>query len=129
MADDKPPAPDSGGDKTDSARLDALEQRESRVEGLLEQVLERLPGKPAPDDTGDGTGGQPPPPDISSAVRAEIEAAQQRQAEQDRAKADADWRASVDEQLEKLKPEQRPRMPQTGLRGRLQRAMFGSEDR
>lgn len=138
MADDKGNAPETGEPATDSdaTRLDRLEHQQAETQGLVRQILDRLPGGPEVDDRRSqpqGTNGEPPAQDIASQVRAEIEAAKKRQADADKAKADADsdasWRAGVDEQLEKLKPEQRPRQVTPGIRGRLQRAMFGEDSR
>lgn len=123
-----PPAdpPADEGPKVDE-RMDRIEATQREQGGMLEKILERLPGKPEGDPKPDSDPAKGEPADIQSAVRREIAAARQREEAEARAKGDADWRAHVDEALETLKPEKPPREPQTGVKGKLQRAMFGSD--
>jgi hypothetical protein len=136
-ADPQPPAappegdpPAEGGPKLED-RVGALEGDVAETKGMVAKILERLPGGdpqpgPAPASGSGAPAGQPA--DIQSLVRQEIADAKERQAAEDRARGDADWRSKVDQTLESLKPEKPPREPQTGLRGRLQRATIGKQD-
>lgn len=131
--DPKPDGEPPDGDRMSKIEAEQAEQKATLAEhgGMLTKILDRLPGKPpdpapAPGDP-PPKGPNAPPEDIQGTVRREIEAANKRAADEAKAKGEADWRASVDETLEKLKPETAPREPQAGVRGRLQRAMFGSD--
>ena len=132
MADDTDTTTADTGESSD-ARLDALESRQDGMDSKLDRILELLPGSGpktgASSSGGDGgSGTDAGTPDIQSQVRAEIAAAQQRQQDEARAKGDADWRTSVEERLEQLKPEKTPREPERGPMGRIRRAMYGRAD-
>jgi hypothetical protein len=125
-----PPA-EPGATAPADERMDRIEATQHEQGGMLKAILDRLPGAPA-DPAGPG-GTEPPaspasgqPADIQATVRAEIAAANKRAADEAAAKGDSDWKASVNDQLEKLRPEQSPRDPQTGFKGRLQRATIGA---
>jgi hypothetical protein len=136
------PAAEGGAPDPEAQRVQSLDERFRKIEqaqaeqgGMLEKILDRLPGGDAkPDPTAgpvaDAANGptSPPASDIQATVRREIEEAKARQEAENRAKNEADWRKSVDETLEALKPEKAPREPQTGLRGRLQRLTVGKPD-
>lgn len=115
-----------GGQSTDT-RLDRLEATQAEQGSKLDRILDLLPGKATTGGGDDGAAadGAAAAPDIQSQVRAEIAATKAREAEEARARGDADWRKSVEDQLEALRPEKTPREAQTGWRGRLQSAMFG----
>jgi hypothetical protein len=126
MTDQDPEGPEY--DQTEQ-RLSAMEAEQERQGGLLQQILGRLPGKGAAAPTG---GPSPAAPDagqdIGELVRkgvAEIQAKQQADADAAAAQQQADdWRKSVDARL----AERRPAEPVTGVRARMQRALFGSHD-
>lgn len=134
------PDPEAGRIKTLDERFGKIEAEQSRQGGVLQQILDKLPGgQPPPTDAGAGVGpagsgsadrGPAGPPDIQGIVQREIAAAEQRRAEQDKARADqqSQTEQTVKEMIEKLRPEQTPREPQTGLRGRLQRITIGKLD-
>ena len=109
-------------------RMDRIEATQREQGGMLEKILDRLPGKPAAD--GDPKPGADPKADVTdiqSTVRREIAEAEQRRQAEAKAKGDEDWRKSVDEVLETVKAEKAPREPQTGAKGKLQRFMFGAD--
>jgi hypothetical protein len=120
--------PDGGQGSLD-ARMGKLEATQAEQGTKLDRILDLLPGK-SQSDGGDGgsTQADPAPVDVQSQVRAEIAATKAREAEEARRKGDDDWRKSVEDKLEELKPEKTPREAQTGWRGRLQSAMFGKPD-
>lgn len=124
----------------EKARLDQIEAEQAAQKatlaehgGMLSKILDKLPGKapgdPADPPADDSAGKGAPAADIQAAVRREIAEANARTEAEMRAKGDADWRAHVDEALEAVKPEGTPREPQAGVRGKLQRAMFGSDSK
>jgi hypothetical protein len=136
MADDATPdttpegtgQPEGGQGGSLDARMGKLEATQAEQGTKLDRILDLLPGKSSSDDAPASADTGAPAPDIQSQVRAEIAATKAREAEEARAKGDADWRQSVEAKLEELKPEKTPRDAQPGWRGRLQRAMFGDPD-
>lgn len=133
-----PPGPPAGtGPGGEETRIRSLDERFAKIEqdraedhGILEKILDRLPGGDSGGKSADPPAGKGEPAggDIQSQVRAEIAAARQRDEEEARKKGDADWRKHVDETLERLMPEKPPREPQAGFKGRLQRALYGKPD-
>lgn len=133
MAD--PTQQDDGGADGGAGTEQAIDQRFSRIEaeqreqrGVLDKILTAVGGQGGgrhADDPGPGAGDRSMTVDeIAAQVRREIEQAdQRRKAEED----DATWRAGVSEVVEKVKAEHGPRDPERGLRGRLQRALIGSD--
>lgn len=136
-------APDDAGDD-EAGRIRTLDERFGKIEheqaeqrGLIQQVLDRLPGRsggqaegePDPAASNPPAGG-PGPADIVGTVRAEIAAAETRRRaeEQQHAEQRGETERIVQEQMEKLRGEQAPRDPQTGFRGRLQRITIGKLD-
>jgi hypothetical protein len=130
---DPPADPDPKSDRLEQIEAEQAAQKATLDEhgGMLSKILDRLPGKP----DAEPAAGDPPKPvpdapvDLQAAVRKEIADAKERQEAEDKAKGDADWRQHVNEALEQLRPEKPPREPQTGLKGRLQKLTFGSDDR
>lgn len=126
------PDPEPQPDRLEQIEAEQATQKATLDEhgGMLQRILDKLPGKPDADPPAPGNPAAPDAPvDLQSAVRKEIADAKARAEDEARAKGDADWRKHVDDALEVLKPEKPPREPQTGIRGRLQRAMFGADDR
>lgn len=128
--------PESTADDTTTAdasatadeRMDRLEATQREQGGMLEKILDRLPGgepKADPASPSAPATGTADPADIQATVRREIAEANERAAAEARAKGDEEWRKHVDETLETVKAERAPREPQTGVKGKLQRAMFG----
>jgi hypothetical protein len=115
------PAPPSNAD----ARLDRLEQTQRQQGQVLERILSAVGGQPPAGQHAAPAGqAQPSAGDIAAQVRQEIaDADQRRKAEED----EKTWRAGVTEQIEKLRAENAPREPETGLRARLQRAIVGKD--
>jgi len=111
------------------ARMDRIEATQAEQGGMLEKILERLPGKPEDPPTGTAPAGAAgnAPADIQATVRQEIAAAEQRRAAEAKAKGEDDWRKSVDETLEVVKAERAPREPDTGFRGRLRKFTIGGD--
>lgn len=126
---DPPADPPAGKGTAVDERMDRIEATQAEQGGMLKTILDRLPGK-APDrpTAPDGpSSGSSDPTDIQGTVRREIAEAEERRKAEAKAKGDEDWRKSVDEALEVVKAEKAPREPQTGVKGRLQRAMFGGD--
>ena len=120
---------------TEEGRITSLDDRFGRIEakqaeqdGVLNKLLEHVQGGGRGDGQGEPAGQQVTYADFAGQVQAEIKAAEERRAAEDKAKGDADWRTGVDDAIEKLKTENTPREPQTGAKGRLQRLMFGRPD-
>lgn len=113
-----------------SARVGRIEAEQAAQRGLLEQIRDRLgsgqaPGKAAAPAGGAPAAGQAPDPaTIAQQVRAEIAAADQRRAAEQR---ETKWRDDVTQTLDKLKRERAPREPETGLRAMVQRALIGRQ--
>ena len=124
-----PPAggPPAGPPADASARLDAIEAHQRATDGKLDTIIDKLTGQPSPPAGGGDPAGPPAPADVGAQVRAELEKAEAARRREEGEKADKNWRKNVDETLAKIKPETTPREPQTGLRGRLQRAMYGRD--
>lgn len=115
------------------ARFSAIENEQREQRGLLDQIAAAVtgggaPGAAAPPAGADGAGapgGGAMPAGIPQLVREEIRAADERRKAEESQEA---WRKGVDEVVEKVRAEAAPRDPETGIRGRLQRALFGRED-
>ena len=125
-----PPPDDKGGQgKTDSDRLSAIEDRQDRQEGLLQQILDRLPGKTPP------SGSPAPDPDegkpIGQLVREGVEKLEAEKAAKAKADAEAKERADHADRIKKLE-ESRPRevaaTPAGRFRAAVQKYGFGIED-
>lgn len=125
------PAPPAPAQPTEQQRLAAIETEQQQQRGLLQSILDKLPGKPAADPAPAPGGGQPAPGDVQTLIQRELDAAEQRRQAEAATAADGAWRARVTaaaERVEQLKPERAPGEPQTGLRGRLQRFTVGRAD-
>lgn len=144
-----PPADPAAGDggKSEAQRLAAVEAAQQQQAttlqehgGLLHRILAALPGtgeggnRGGGQDTGTPALSPPGTPaaqhaqDLRGMVAEEIAAAEQRRADEQWAEKDDQWRAGVDEFMEKVKGEQVPRDPAPGLRGMLQRLTLGKPD-
>lgn len=124
-----PPADKGGPAEPVSDRLSAIETRQDRQEGLLQQILDRLPGKtPSP-------GSPAPDPDegkpIGQLVREGVEQLEAEKAAKKRADDEASERADHAARLKKLE-ESRPRevaaTPAGKIRAAVQKYGFGIED-
>jgi hypothetical protein len=123
-----PPAPPAG----DDARLSALETRADRQEGLLQQILDRLPGKTPP-----GSGGSPPAADpgggktIAQLVREGVEELERDRAAKDKAAADDQARKNHADRIARLeeRPPREPALTPAGrFRSAVQRVGFGIDE-
>ena len=117
------PGPDAQVKALDD-RFKVLEDKQRQQDGILQQILDRVTKGGTP-GTGDASGAGATPASIAQQVRDEMKAADERRA---REAKDQGWREDVTQQLEKLKSERSPREPEAGLRGQLQRAIFGRQD-
>lgn len=130
----QPPA--GGGGDGEAARVQALDARFAQIEteqreqrGILDKIAAAVGQGGAPaggqgDGGGQGAGPVPSAASIAAQVRQEIaDADQRRKAEED----DKTWRAGVNEVVEKIKAEQQPRPPQTGLAARVRRVVLGKD--
>jgi len=127
--------PEAGRIQALDDRFGAIETEQREQRGILDKVLAAVtPGGDAAPPGGHAAGsgaasGAAPLPSpaaaIAQQVRDEIAAADARRAQQD---ADKAWRDDVTATVEKVKAEQQPRPPQTGIRARLQRAMIGKTE-
>lgn len=117
----------TGGPRSIDARFKAIEDKQAEQGSKLDKILELLPGGGSSSDD-DGAGDDASEPtqrhNIGAEVRRQIAEAEQRRRDEDRAKGLDDWRAGVDEQLEKLRPEKPPRAPLN----RFQRFMYGRDE-
>ena len=113
--------------KSIDARFNAIEAEQAKQGGMLEKILELLPGSSSSDDDDDDDG-EPAGPvqrhNIGRLVREQIAEADKRRADEEKAAGLETWRRGVDEALEKLRPEQQPRP----TRNRLQRIMYGRDE-
>lgn len=120
-----PPAGD--GSQATDARFERIEAEQREQRGILDKVLAAVTGgagaaagqgsPPAP-----GSGAGVDPASIAAQVRQEIADADQRRQTQ---AADKAWRDDVTETIAKVKEERQPREPQTGIKAKARRAMFG----
>jgi len=133
----QPPA--GGQGDGEAARVQALDARFAQIEneqreqrGILDKIAAAVGqggsggGAPAggQGDGGQGAGPVPSAASIAAQVRQEIaDADQRRKAEED----DKTWRAGVNEVVEKIRAEQQPRPPQTGLAARVRRVVLGKD--
>ncbi len=102
-----PPADPAPSDLED--RVNGLETEQKRQGGLLEQILDRLPGKSGAPASA-GTSGDTAPTSIADEIRAQLEE-RDRKAAADKDKAGQDeWRQNVDKRLAELaeKPPESP---------------------
>jgi hypothetical protein len=132
-----PPAPPAPEPTTGQGHTSSVDERlaaqDAKIEGIgskLELILGKLGGKtgtPPADPAAPPAAPAPADLSIAEQVQRELEASRQREADEARRKGEAaaDLDARVNAAIEKLKPEQSPREPQTGLRGRLQRMTIG----
>lgn len=123
-----PPQQGGGGDAAVDARIDKIEKTQEQQGQLLEKIAAAVTGGGA---AAGPAGGTPPdgaaagPQGLAQIVRKEIaDADERRRAEE----TDEQWRQGVNEVVEKVKREGQPRDPETGLRGRLQRHIFGAPE-
>lgn len=128
---DQPPAPAPGSTSSGlEGRVDTIEKEQKRQGGMLQQILDRLPGS----NGGGGAppaGGAPAPTSgtgvvdlaaIQQQVRDEIQQADQRRANEQK---ETKWRDDVNAAVEHIKRERRPREPEQGVRGLVQRMIIG----
>lgn len=117
----------------EAGRIQSIEQiqREQREQrGMLEQLLNRLPGSSTPPaassatTTGTGSTAGLDIGSIQDTVRRQIDEADRRREED---KKERDWREDVTKTVEAVKAERLPREPQTGVRALLRRAMYGRD--
>ena len=127
-----PPAGDQEGDRIQSldSRFSAIEERQDRQEGLLQQILDRLPGK----GSSSGPSADPDPDEgkpIGQLVREGVEKLEAEKAAKARAEADEKERKDHADRLKKLE-ESRPRevaaTPAGKFRAAVQKYGFGIED-
>jgi hypothetical protein len=125
-----PPAPSSAPPPGEGleGRVSGLETEQQRQGGLLEQILNRLPGAPNPG--GPAPGADPPPAgkSVADQVRTGIEALERERATA--AEADANKSAREDyaariKALEERAPAETVANPAGALRARAQRIVFG----
>jgi hypothetical protein len=130
----EPPAPPSAPPPAAGleGRVDGLEAEQKRQGGLLEQILDRLPGKaPAAGGQGAGDGGSPAPAagkSIAEQVREGIAALEAERATA--AEADANRTAREDhaarlKALEERSPLETAATPAGAFRSVAQRVVFG----
>lgn len=132
-----PPQPDDGGqgltDEQILERFGRIEHTQQEQGGMLQAILDRVSGGARPPAGPEPAGSTPPASGglsletIQAATRREIEQAEARRKQEEREAADARWRDEVNAVVEHVKPELTPREPVAGIRGKLQRAMFGGE--
>jgi hypothetical protein len=124
---------EAGRIKTIDSRFTALEEEQRKQGGILERIERALGGggQSAAPDPPAGTGGDTAPAgagSIAEQVRRGVEEIQARQRADAEAAAAATkeqaWRQSVEDRL----LERRPTEPMTGVRHRIQRALFGKQD-
>jgi hypothetical protein len=123
---------EAGRIKSIDTRFTALEEEQRKQGGILERIERALGGgaPPAspPDPAGSGTDAPPAGESIKEQIRRGVQEIQDKQ----RADADAQaavtkeqaWRQSVEDRL----LERRPTEPMTGVKNRIQRALFGKQD-
>lgn len=121
------PPQGGGGDAAVDARIDKIEKTQEQQGQLLEKIAAAVTGgggaaapAGAPPD-----GGAAQPQGLAQLVRKEIADADQRRKTEE---TDEQWRQGVNEVVEKVKREGQPRDPEQGLRGRLQRHLFGAPE-
>jgi hypothetical protein len=132
----QPPAGDGEAGRVQAldARFAQIENEQREQRGILDKIAAAVGqggsggGAPAggQGDGGQGAGAGPVPSaaSIAAQVRQEIaDADQRRKAEED----DKTWRAGVNEVVEKIRAEQQPRPPQTGLAARVRRVVLGKD--
>jgi hypothetical protein len=132
---DSPPGDgEAGRIKTIDSRFTALEEEQRKQGGILERIERALGGGAAPASQPDppaGTGGDTAPAwagSIAEQVRRGVEEIQAKQrADAEAAEAatkEQAWRQSIEDRL----AERRPTEPATGVKNRIQRALFGKQD-
>ena len=129
-----PPAPDPRQTPPEGteARLGAIEQRQDRQEGLLQQILDRLPGK---NPSSGSTPNSPQDPDegkpIGQLVREGVEKLEAEKGAKAKAETEASERADHAARIKKLE-EARPRevaaTPAGRFRAAVQKYGFGITD-
>lgn len=123
QADDKTGAP-----RSIDARFNAIEAEQAKQGTTLERILELLPGSSSSSHSSSDDDDDASEPtqrhNIGAAVRREIADADERRRKEEKEAGLATWQKSVDEQLEKLRPEKPPRAPQN----RLQRILYGRDE-
>ena len=132
-----PPAPpetqqEGGQAEPVGERLSAIEQRQDRQEGLLQQILDRLPGK----TPSSGSPAQTPPdPDegkpIAQLVREgveKLEADKAAKAQKDTEAAERADHAARLKKLEEAKPREVAATPAGRFRAAVQKYGFGIEE-
>lgn len=132
-----PPAPPPAGGQAPPAgggiegRMSAVEAEQQRQGGMLEQILDRLPGRNPGGQTGHASHATDPPPggkSVAEQVREGIEALEAERAS--KAEGEANKKAREDHAarlaaLEELTPKETAATPIGAFRARAQRVMFG----
>lgn len=121
-----PPQQGGGGDAAVDARIDKIEKTQEQQGQLLEKIAAAVGGGGPGAAAGGAPAGEPAAPQgLAQIVRKEIaDADERRRAEE----TDEQWRQGVNEVVEKVKREGQPRDPEQGLRGKLQRRLFGAPE-
>lgn len=114
------------------ARFGRLERAQAEQKTTMEAILSKLGGgSPAGAGSGQGQPGGGSTVDLGSIqdeVRAQISQADARRAKEEGDARDKAWRDGVDAEIEKVRAERQPREPESGLRARMGRLMFGRRD-
>jgi hypothetical protein len=124
-----PPAPAPAPAGTED-RLQAVEAEQARQGGLLEQILDRLPGKAPAGGQGGRSGPDPAPggKSVAEQVREGIEALERERAaaaEADAAKQAREDHAARLAALEERVPNETAATPVGAFKAKVQRVMFG----
>jgi len=119
----------TGGPRNIDERFKKLEAEQASQGSKLDKILELLPGSSShsssDDDASDDDASEPTQRhNIGAEVRRQIADAEARRKADEKEAGLTSWQKSVDEQLEKLRPEKPPRPPLS----RLQRLMFGRDE-
>jgi hypothetical protein len=125
---------EAGRIKSIDTRFTAIEEEQRKQGGILERIERALgggaPKEPSADPAGSGTDDTTPAGGVS--IKEQIRRGVQEIQDKQRADAEAAaaatqeqaWRQSVEDRL----PERRPTEPMTGVKNRIQRALFGKQD-
>jgi hypothetical protein len=112
-------APETGPTTTE------LAERQDKLDGKLDQILSVIGGR-KPDTAPEGK--VDPPSTVAEEIRQQLEA-RDRKAADDAAKADHDsWKTSVEERLAGMAEKPPGEPAPTGVKGRVQRAMWGRQE-
>ena len=119
----------TGGPRSIDERFKKIETEQASQGSKLDKILELLPGSSSHSSSTDGDGDDDASEptqrhNIGAEVRRQIAEAEERRKADEREAGMSTWRQSVDEQLEKLRPEKSPRPPLN----RLQRILYGRDE-